>query len=88
MRHSVDVPLNDVLNKSRWKGGLPWQLWLVVVLLAGAVMAQVDVVVGIGILVLVPMLLIAFFKQDPDIVGLTLCSVAQRSYYDPAKGRL
>lgn len=88
MRQSVEVSVNDVLNKSRWKGGLPWQLWLVVVVVAGAVMAQIDVVVGLGILVLVPTLLIAFFKQDPDIVGLTLCSVAQRSYYDPAKGRL
>ncbi len=88
MRQTVEVPVNDVLNKSQWKGGLPWQLWLVVIVLAGAVMAQIDVVVGLGILVLVPMLLIAWFKQDPDIVGLTLCSVAQRSYYDPAKGRL
>jgi hypothetical protein len=87
VRHSVDVPVNDVLNKSRWKGGLPWQLWLVVIVAAGAVMAQIDVFLGALILVFVPIFLIGFFKQDPDIVGLSLCSVAQRSYYDPARGR-
>lgn len=88
MRQFVEVSVNDVLNKSRWKGGLPWQVWVVVLVLAGAVMAQIDVFVGAGILLLVPMLLISFFKQDPEIVGLTLCSVAQRSYYDPQKGKL
>lgn len=88
MRNSVDVLVNDALNKSRWKGGLPWQLWLVVIVVAGGVMAQIAVLLGALILIFVPMFLIAFFRQDPDIVGLSLCSVAQRSYYDPAKGRV
>jgi hypothetical protein len=87
MRHHM-IPVNDSLNKSTRKAGLPWQLWLACVVFAGAVMALVSIPFGLLLLVSLPALLVLFFKQDERIVELACCSVVQQSFYDPGKGRL
>ena len=82
------IPVNDSLNKSTRKAGLPWQLWLACVVFAGAVMALVSIPFGLLLLVSLPSLLVLFFKQDERIVELACCSVVQQSFYDPGKGQL
>ena len=82
------IPVNDALNKSTRKAGLPWQLWLACVVFAGAVMALVSIPFGLLLLVSLPALLVLFFKQDERIVELACCSVVQQSFYDPGKGQL
>ncbi len=79
------IPVNDSLNKSTRKAGLPWQLWLACVVFAGAVMALVSIPFGLLLLVSLPPLLVLFFKQDERIVELACCSVVQQSFYDPGK---
>jgi hypothetical protein len=87
MRHHM-IPVNDSLNKSTRKAGLPWQLWLACVVFAGAVMALFSIPFGLLLLVGLPALLVLFFKQDERIVELACCAVVQHSFYDPGKGRL
>jgi len=84
MRHHL-VPLNDALNKSTRKAGLPWQLWLACVLWAGLVMALLSVPFGLFLLVGLPALLVFFFKKDEQIVEIACCAAVQKSYYDPGK---
>jgi len=62
MRHHL-VPLNDALNKSTRKAGLPWQLWLACVLWAGLVMALLSVPFGLFLLVGLPALLVFFSRR-------------------------
>ena len=85
MRHHI--PVNDSLNKSTRKAGLPWQLWLACALFAGLVMALLSLPFGLLLLVGLPAVLVFFFKQDERIVELACCSVALKSYYDPGKVR-
>jgi hypothetical protein len=85
MRHHI--PVNDSLNNSKRKGGLPWQLWLGCGLFAGLVMALLSLPFGLLLLVGLPAGLVFFFKQDERIVELACCSVALKSYYDPGKVR-
>lgn len=84
MRHH-QVPLNDALNKSTRKAGLPWQLWLGCALFAGLVMALLSLLFGLVLLVTLPAILVLFFKQDERIVELACLAVVQKSYYDPGK---
>jgi len=86
MRHHV-IPVNDAMNKSKRKAGLPWQLWLGCVLLAGLVMALLSVPFGLFLLVGLPALLVFFFKQDERIVKIACLAAVQKSYYDPGKVR-
>jgi hypothetical protein len=73
------------MNKSTWKGGLPWQLWLACICVSGAVMAQIDFLFGAFLFVASPAALIWLFKKDEQIVALANLSVVQKSYYDPGK---
>jgi hypothetical protein len=84
MRHHT-APVNDALNKSTRKAGLPWQLWLGCIVVAGGVMALLSVLFGLVLLVGVPAALVLFFKKDERICDLACCAVAQKSYYDPGK---
>jgi len=84
MRHHF-MPVNDSLNKSTRKAGLPWQLWLGCVVLAGVVMALLSVPFGLLLSVALPALLIVFFRKDECIFEIACCAVVQRSYYDPGK---
>ena len=86
MRHHM-IPVNDAMNKSKRKGGLPWQLWLVCIVVAGAVMALFDLVFGLFLLVALPATLVLFFKQDEQIFALASLAVVQKSFYDPGKVR-
>ena len=86
MRHHV-IPVNDAMNKSKRKGGLPWQLWLVCIVVAGAVMALLDLVFGLFLLIALPAMLVLFFKQDEQIFALASLAVVQKSFYDPGKVR-
>ena len=84
MRHHT-ISVNDSMNKSTWKAGLPWKLWLACICGAGVVMAQVDFLFGAFLLVALPAALIAFFKKDEQIVALAALSAVQKSFYDPGK---
>ena len=84
MRHHT-ISVNDSMNKSTWKAGLPWKLWLACICVAGVVMAQVDFPFGAFLLVALPAALIAFFKKDEQIVALATLSAVQTSFYDPGK---
>ena len=86
MRHHL-IPLNDALNKSKRKAGLPWQLWLACVLLAGVLIALFNVVFGLFLLVGLPAVLVFFFRLDERIFELANLAAMQRSYYDPGKAR-
>jgi hypothetical protein len=86
MRHHM-IPVNDAMNKSKRKGGLPWQLWLVCIVVAGAVMALLDLVFGLFLLVALPATLVLFFKQDEQIFALASLAAVQKSFYDPGKVR-
>jgi type IV secretory pathway VirB3-like protein len=86
MRHH-SIPVNDSLNKSTRKAGLPWQLWLACVVFAGVVMAILSVPFGLLLLAGLPAIFVLFFKQDERIFELACCSVVQKSYYDPGKVR-
>ncbi len=86
MRHHY-TPLNDALNRSTRKAGLPWQLWLACALFAGLVMALLSLLFGSVLLVGLPAILVFFFKQDERIVELACLSAVQKSYYDPGKVR-
>jgi hypothetical protein len=84
MRHH-SIPLNDSLNKSKRKAGLPWQVWLGCVGAAGLVMALISIPFGLVLLVGLPALLVLFFQQDERIIELACCTAVQRTYYDPGK---
>jgi hypothetical protein len=84
MRHH-QIPLNDALNKSTRKAGLPWQLWLACALFAGLVMALLSLLFGLVMLAALPAILVLFFKQDERVVELACLAVVQKSYYDPGK---
>ena len=86
MRHH-HISVNDALNNSTRKAGLPWQLWLGCGLFAGLVMALLSLPLGLLLLVGLPAILVFFFKQDERIVELASLSVVQKSYYDPGKVR-
>ena len=85
MRHHT--PINDSLNNSKRKAGLPWQLWLACGIFAGLVMALVSIPFGLLLLMGLPAGLVFFFKQDEQIFELASLSVEQKSYYDPGKVR-
>jgi hypothetical protein len=86
MRHHV-IPVNDSLNKSKRKAGLPWQVWLLCIVIAGVVMALLDVVFGVFLLCTLPATLVFFFKQDEQIFALANLAAVQKSFYDPGKVR-
>jgi hypothetical protein len=86
MRHHL-IPVNDSMNRSKRKGGLPWQLWLACVCFAGVVMALLDVVFGVFLLVALPATLVFFFKKDEQIFALANLAAVQKSFYDPGKVR-
>ncbi len=86
MRHH-SVPVNDALNKSKRKGGLPWQVWLACVVLSGVVMAVMSITFGLVLLVGLPALLVLFFRKDERIIELAFCTAMQKAYYDPGKVR-
>jgi hypothetical protein len=81
------IPVNDAMNKSKRKGGLPWQLWLGCILFAGLVMALWSVPFGLLLLVGLPAVLVFFFKKDERIVEIACLTAVQKSYYDPGKAR-
>jgi type IV secretory system VirB3-like protein len=87
MRHH-SVPVNDALNKSKRKGGLPWQVWLCSVVVSGVVMALLSILFGVVLLVGLPALLVLFFRKDERILELACCTAVQKTYYDPGKGGL
>jgi len=87
MRHH-SVPVNDALNKSKRKGGLPWQVWLGCVVVSGVVMALLSILFGMVLLVGLPALLVLFFQKDERIIELACCTAVQKTYYDPGKGGL
>jgi type IV secretory pathway TrbD component len=80
-----DAPVNDALNKSKYKGGLPWQLWLLCVVIAGAVMARISIPFGAVLFFLLSTTLVLFFRIDERVFEIARCSIAQKSYYDPGK---
>jgi hypothetical protein len=84
MRHH-DIPVNDSLNKSKLKGGLPWQLWLTCVVVAGVVVACVSIPFGALLLFALPTILVLFFRIDERVYEISCCSLLQNSYYDPGK---
>jgi hypothetical protein len=86
MRHHLTA-VNDSLNKSKRKGGLPWQVWLLCIVFAGVVMALLDVVFGVFLLVALPATLVFFFKTDEQIFALANLAAVQKSFYDPGKVR-
>ncbi len=85
MRHHV--PVNDALNNSTRKAGLPWQLWVGCFLFAGLVMAILSLPFGMLLLLALPAYLMPFFKKDERIIELASLAIVQRSSYDPGKAK-
>jgi type IV secretory pathway TrbD component len=80
-----ELPVNDSLNKSKLKGGLPWQLWLSCVVVAGFVIARISITFGALLLFALPAVLVLFFRIDERVYEIACCSIEQKSYYDPGK---
>jgi type IV secretory pathway TrbD component len=80
-------PVNNALNKSKLKGGLPWKIWLACVIVGVFVVALISIPLGILMLLGLPSVMILVFKKDERIMQIAACTIAQKAYYEPGKSK-
>jgi hypothetical protein len=79
------TPLNDSLNHSKERWGMPVPVILTVFAVAGFFAWWKSALVGITLAVGIPMLSKTFISLDPQIYRLAALSLWQKAAYDPGR---
>lgn len=81
------VPLNDSLNASRLRWGLPLPIIVTLLVISGLVGWWYSTFVALVLVIGVPFLSSRLIAIDPNIYRLAAMSLKQKAHYYPGKRR-